>query len=265
MAGTMPRGVAIADFNMDGKNDVVVSDSSGSKVHVYCNTTAFAPAPTSLTFALRGSYDVASGAWGVAATDMNGDGWPDIVVTNSGFAAVTVLMNKRDASHNTIDFPVPHPSQRFAVGNSPQGVSVLDLNGDGRLDVAVANNGSGNVSVLLNKTATLSVTPTFDAKVDCAVGSGPTSGPVAVRGGEINSDGKPDLVVTNQASNNVSVLLNSTGAMGSASFASQATVGVGAAPSGLAVLEIHGDGHMDIAVPSSSANNFSVFRNSTNP
>ncbi len=76
-----------------------------------------------------------------------------------------------------------------------------DFNGDGALDLVVANFGSGNVSVLLGNGD-----GTFRAAVDYGAGSGPRS--VAV--GDFNGDGKVDLAVANGGSNNVSVLINNT-------------------------------------------------------
>ncbi|MBI4325036.1 MAG: VCBS repeat-containing protein, partial [Chloroflexi bacterium] len=78
------------------------------------------------------------------------------------------------------------PAANFAVGTSPSSVAVGDFNGDGKLDLAVANRISDNVSILLG-----TGTGSFSAATSFAVGSGPTS--VAV--GDFNGDGKPDLAV----------------------------------------------------------------------
>ena len=74
-----------------------------------------------------------------------------------------------------------------------------DLNGDGKADLAVANEGSNTVSVLLNLGA-----GTFAAKVDYVVGTAPYS----LGLGDLDGDGKVDLAVANQGDDTVSVLLN---------------------------------------------------------
>ena len=89
----------------------------------------------------------------------------------------------------------------FAAGSVPNSVAVGDFNGDGVQDLAVANAGSNNISVLLGNGD-----GTFQAARSFAAGHGPVS--VAV--GDFNSDGKPDLAVANEFSNDVTVLINNT-------------------------------------------------------
>jgi len=64
----------------------------------------------------------------------------------------------------------------FTTGTTPESVAVADLNGDGKPDLVVANDGSNSVSVLLNTTAAGAATPTFATHVDFATGTTPGSG-----------------------------------------------------------------------------------------
>src|SRR5207253_3322750 len=99
----------------------------------------------------------------------------------------------------------------FATGTTPRSVTVGDVNLDGKLDLAVANQSSNTVSVLLNTTASGAATPSFAVKQDFVTGAIPRS----VTVGDLNGDGGLDLAAANQHSNNVSVLLN-TSILGSA-------------------------------------------------
>src|SRR6185369_7655530 len=92
----------------------------------------------------------------------------------------------------------------FGVGSSPLSVAVADVNGDGRPDLLVANFSDNNVSVLLNTTAPGASPPTFSGPTNFGAGSGPVSVAMA----DVNGDGRPDLLVANLTSDNVSVLLN---------------------------------------------------------
>ena len=100
------------------------------------------------------------------------------------------------------------------MGSNPDSVTAGDFNGDGYIDLAVANYCSNTVSILLNNgngTFTQSSTP--------SVGSDPYS----VTAGDFNGDGLLDLAVANYCSNTVSILLNN----GNGTFAQSSTPGVG--------------------------------------
>src|SRR4029077_5268702 len=83
-----------------------------------------------------------------------------------------------------------------AAGTNPSSLAVADLNGDNVADIAVANGGSGNVSVLINNREG------FNAAVNYVTGAAPS----AVVISDFNGDGKLDLAVANSGANNVSVL-----------------------------------------------------------
>jgi len=78
----------------------------------------------------------------VAIGDLNGDGRPDLVVTNDGDANATVLLNRGDMNFSQ--------AMKVGTGATPVSVAVADLDGNGSLDLVVANAGSGTLSVLLN-------------------------------------------------------------------------------------------------------------------
>src|SRR5438552_9521026 len=129
--------------------------------------------------------------------------------------------------------------QDFATGSIPRSVTVGDLNGDGGLDLAVANQTSNTVSVLLNTTTPGSATPSFTAKQDFATGTNPLS----VTVGDLNGDGKLDLAIANNNSSTASVLLNTT-APGAAtpSFAAKQDFATGASPHSVTVGDLNRDG-----------------------
>ncbi len=140
----------------------------------------------------------------------------------------------------------------FGVGTVPYSVAPGDFNGDGKLDLAVANVGSITASVLLNQTpdgGTLS----FSAATNYGVGSVPR----AIAVGDLNGDGKLDLVSANVNVSTVSVLLG----QGGGAFSPAADVGVGSAAYSVAVADLNGDGSLDLAEPSSDSSLVSVALN----
>ena len=133
----------------------------------------------------------------------------------------------------------------FRVGTTPVSVAVGDFNGDGKQDLATANQNSNNVSILLGDGA-----GNFGGGTNFAADIRPTS--VAV--GDFNGDGKQDLAVANINTNNVSILLGD----GAGNFGSPTNVAVGASPTSVAVGDFNGDGKQDLAVANLNSSNVSI-------
>src|ERR1035441_9600248 len=132
-------------------------------------------------------------------------------------------------------------SSSFTAGTTPVYVAVADFNGDGRQDIAVANQGSGNVTVLLAK-----------------AGGGYTSSTVTITGGitsivaaDLNGDGKIDLAIGNpNASGNITYLVND----GAGNFTQTAMNPVlNAAPKFVVTPDLNGDGYADVVWSDGSA------------
>jgi hypothetical protein len=251
--GNNPQGVAVADFNGDGRPDLAVANFQDNTVWVLLNTTA--PGSGVVTFAAPRTFAVPY-ATSMGVGDFNGDGRPDLLVANANSGTVSVVLNTTSPGSGTVSFITP---QAFAVGNAPDAVAVADFNGDGRPDLAVANRFDQTVSVLLNTTVAESGTASFAAQQTFAVGNNPDG----IAAADFNGDGRPDLAVANLTNNTVSVLLNSTAAgSGIASFAAQWTFAAGSGPDGIAAADLDGDGRPDLAV-ANEAGTVSVLVNTT--
>src|SRR5262249_47509979 len=150
---------------------------------------------------------------GLKVADVNGDGRPDALVVNyTGYVAV--LLNTTVPGSSA---PAFASKRTFASGNGPVSLAGGDVNGDGRPDVGVANPKEETVALLLNTTAPGAPTPTFASKATWNVANRPQS--VAII--DVNSDGKPDLVVGDA----VQVLLNTMApGAATASFAPRVTL-----------------------------------------
>ena len=83
----------------------------------------------------------------MAVADFNGDGYPDLAVTNNVSSNLGVLLG---IGNGTFQAPM-----NYGVGSNPDAVAVGDLNGDGKPDLIVANTEDNNLSIMLNDTAFL--------------------------------------------------------------------------------------------------------------
>ena len=283
--GGNPMRIAVADFNEDGHPDVVTANGwTGSPVTVFLNPgdgtlgvgtgyeTGDSPDDSGLAvgdFQGRGHADiavageivaavylllgdgkgeflrpptVATGASlvAVAVGDVNGDGELDLVGANVDGNSISVLLS---AGGRTF-----LPRTDYALSTRPQAVALADFDGDGLLDAVTAN---GDLCVLLN---TKAKPGTFGAPVHYAP-PGATLGAVAT--GDVDGDGDIDIVAANGAQGTLTVFLND----GHGGFASvvEVSAGTGASPTGIALVDVNGDGRLDLVASSSS--NFLVLLN----
>ncbi len=143
-----------------------------------------------------GTYAAGNAPRAFAVQDFDADGDQDLAVPNADTQQMTLLYNAGDATFSeSRSFPV----RSGATTANPQGIAAADLDKDGDVDIATANRGTNDVSVLLNYGD-----GTFLPAVQFAAGNGP----VALIAWDLNADTLRDLAVANVNSDNVSVLLN---------------------------------------------------------
>ena len=242
-SGGQPNQVVAADINGDGKPDLVFADlsTSGNAIVLLQSATAVG------TFAAPLNLSTGAMTSSVAVGDLNGDGKPDIVTanfdSNGNNGSVTVFF-QNPSSPGTFAAGVSFPA-----GAQPQAVRIADVNGDGLPDLVVANRGPGSdgtgtagVSVLLQDSAHPG---NFLAPVTYSTPRGAIDVAVA----DLNGDGKPDLVVASLGpapTGAISVLLQSTTTAGT--FGTATSYPGYGQPLSVAIADLNGDGHPDIAV-----------------
>jgi hypothetical protein len=166
------------DFNGDGKLDLAVTNAADGTVSILLGNGDG-------TFQPQMTVPVGTGPRDLAIADFNGDGAPDIAVANSGSASVSILLNNHDGSGQFTAQEPLYPGDQEVYG-----IAAADLNADGKIDLVVTDDAGGAVDYFLgNGDGTF---PT-----EGTVQSTGTGGAYAVSTGDLNGDGLPDLVVTN--------------------------------------------------------------------
>lgn len=232
-----PYQVIAADFDGDGYTDLAVADSAGTVppdtfpqpyVSVFINNR-------DRRFKAPVNYPVGYGCRSIAAADVDKDGYMDIIAVNMADGTVSVLKNNGDGTFA--------PRKDFLTPNNPPAVIATgDFNGDGYPDLAVVSYTGATVALMRNK-------GNGDFEVGTEYSTGTANLPQGLAAGDLNGDGRPDVVVANQGLNQVTVHLND----GTGQFISpglQDTLHRISTPSPkqIALADLDGDGDLDLAV-----------------
>jgi hypothetical protein len=238
--GNVPAAIAAADFNGDGHPDLAVTNDFGNNVSILLGRGDG-------TFQAAPAVPVGQNPLAIAVADLNGDNCKDLVVANTNQnnmsqpGSISVLLGQCDGTFQI--------APELPVGVRPISVAVGDLNGDGLLDLAVANQFENPpISIRLgNGDGTFEAAPDVDVSGDRIV--------IA----DFNSDGRQDLAVSNVNTNYVAVLLG----RGDATFRLKLLSGVGQAPEFIVQADFDADGVPDLATADYEDQTVSILINTT--
>jgi hypothetical protein len=242
--------LASADFNSDGNRDLLIgnqTNASGEAVVVFGNGLGGFGSPKQI-FIIGGMTDTVAA---VATGDMNGDNKADLIILTSlmGYGFISVLQGDGTGNFTFV-------TSAATGGIFPSSVGVADLNADGKLDLIVTNgesgSGNGTVATLLGDgTGHLGSANVFP------VGNLP----VALALSDLNGDGKTDVAVANQGSDDATILFGD----GMGNLGSPNTIpNVGDAPQSVVKGDFDGDGKIDLILVSSTPDTATLFLNDGN-
>ncbi|MBI1745181.1 MAG: VCBS repeat-containing protein [Acidobacteria bacterium] len=240
--------VVTQDFNRDGIPDLAATSSGAGMVSVWRGVGDG-------TFVSDVSFASGQSPSGIVSGDLNGDGKADLVTANFGSESLSVFLNAGGGTFSDpVNYPLGPPSTRL----DPTAVALGDFNGDGFLDVAVANAYTNSVAVLLGRGNGTFITPA----IQYPVGYDPRSIAIA----DLNGDAFLDIVTGNFNGNglpnedSVSVLLG----RGNGTFfpAINYRLEAGSKPRALVVVDVDGDGWLDVLTANFGSASLSILRGS---
>lgn len=146
--------VAVGDIDGDGKPDMVTANGNSNTISVFRNTSSNG----SISFAARVDFIAESSPNSLTVVDIDGDGKPDVIVANGGY---TISVFRNTSNSDNISFAA---RVDFAAGQAPNSIAISDIDGDGRLDVVMANTGSNTVSIFRNQIVITSISKNYQAE-----------------------------------------------------------------------------------------------------
>jgi hypothetical protein len=250
--GTTPKCIVIDDMDGDGKPDLVVGNSGDQKFSVMLNTS------TSGSISFAAKTDFASGSasavdeMGVA--DYDGDGKPDIIyLTINGAGSLMKFM----LNTSTIGSPGFSGSGADPL-NFPKNIIFTDFDKDGKVDWAIASTSTGVAKLYRNN----SIPGTLLLGTSFTITAG--SGPAWLATGDLDGDGKADMVSTNTGGTNIATMLN-TSSPGTLNLNTRVGTNIATTPSCLVITDLDGDGKPDIASLGKGNSTVNIFRNNAVP
>ncbi len=169
VTGISPAGIAVGDYNTDGRDDMAVVNSGSGTVSILL-------ANADGSFAPQVDYAVNTGAVDASMGDLNGDSKLDLVVVSS--SAVDVLLGNGDGTFGT--------ASSFAATLTAHSVKVGDFNNDSKMDIGTTN--SNSASVLLGN---------GDGSVQAPLVASVPGNNINLVTGDFDHDGNPELILRN--------------------------------------------------------------------
>ncbi len=190
-----PSGIAVDDFDENGLQDLLVAGGSSSLSLLRGQGTAGVP---NGTFAAPEAVAAGGVTRGLLVQDLNADGIADVAVSGGG---LRILYGNGTSGRGDGTFAL---GPNYVTGSAPNHIATGDFDADGLTDLVVCNTGTTTISYLKGLGAGGIPNGTFAAPVNVAAGMGPN----AVQVADWDHDGRADLAVaSNNSNNSTSVLL----------------------------------------------------------
>ncbi len=236
IAGTGVSGAAIRDYTGDGVPDIAIANNVTTGGTVTFQIGLGGGVFTEWLISAAPKHP-----WGIAPSDLNGDGEVDLILSegnNGGPGYLTVMLGVGNATFEK--------SRSYLIGSGTRGFTSGDFNGDGALDVAVGLNFEETVRVALGNGD-----GTFKPFVSYPSGGNTI---FAIATADVDSDGDLDFVIADSVGDSVQILLG----IGDGTFGSGLTFDTGNEPRSVGIGDFDADGKPDLATGNKVAGTISI-------
>ncbi|MEI8288547.1 MAG: FG-GAP-like repeat-containing protein [Verrucomicrobiota bacterium] len=202
VAGNGPAGLAIGDLDGDGNPDLAVVNAGNATISVLRNLGTGGNITTN-SFAAKVDFACPANPFPIAIGDMDGDSKLDLVVGSASGQMISVFRNTATVGSLTTGSFAARVD--FAAAGWVNTIALGDLDGDGKLDIALGSQISSVFSIFKNiSTPDSFTTASLANRVDYGAGSNP----YGVSIGDLDGDGRPDIIFVNTYSSTLSIYKN---------------------------------------------------------
>ncbi len=245
-----PFEVKAGDFDGDGKADLVIPLGNSDTVSILKNTSSAGnisfSAPLNIKTTGTDNEECAIG-------DLDGDGKLDFVVSNGvGSSSFSVFRNTSTSGNISFASKIDFPSSGIASY-----ISISDLNADGKPDIALMSYDLSNIYTYINASTAGNIA--FNPKVSWIIKIGLNHFSI----GDLDGDGKPDLIITRQPGNGIVMVMRNTSTGGNLSFAPSVDIATVSFTRFTSIVDFDGDGKPEIAA--TNGDSVAVLRNLSTP
>ncbi|HTE28902.1 MAG TPA: FG-GAP-like repeat-containing protein, partial [Chryseolinea sp.] len=245
--------LCMCDFDGDKKVDVAAANDNAGFLTILSNASN----PGTVSFPVKFATNIASRSLHVKCGDLNGDGKPDLIATESGATdKVFILKNNSTGPGN---FAFTAPLVVTLAGKRPKRIEIADLDLNGKPEVIITSQATNTVTVLINQSPLGSISFSPLAPIQIPIPGAASTEGLAVE--DVNGDGLPEIITSQFQTNSDIYIVENKSTPGAIIAGAVTVLTVGAPIKNIRTGDLDGDGKSDIAFTKLTASEIGLFRN----